>query len=486
MRHMNGVLIAARWGALILFFSAGVGCPTRFVTGENYYCDQANPCTLPLVCSPFTLTCVDPTKNARCRSSVDCPLVTPSCDATMRLCQACAGPAQDALCMTASMSRLPFCDATSHACVACRGSGDCKNEAAPVCVSGACRGCVGDADCPSAVCLAGSCVPSDKVLFADNKRCNKAMQTGSLAMPFCEIADAVSAVNLGGSTVVIRVAATGMDYVKKLVIKSSIVISGPGVMAMPRVQINPAAGDAAPCIDVQSGVVVIDGVSVLGGGGAGVSCRMGSTLTLENSTIDGNADVGVVANNCAHLTLDANAIVNNRGGGIQVMSTPYSIVNQLIALNGLNGPAVILDDTSAGDFSFNTVAGNLSPAGMAAGIDCGGGAAKTLQYSIVVGNSQVFTMMGNVQTQFIGTACALQTVVTGVDTYPKADPAMPVFKPKSGMEVFNYHLVPGENPCCIDVDKVIKTLALPTHDLDGNVRPYNGKWDLGAYESQGN
>jgi hypothetical protein len=124
--------------------------------------------------------------------------------------------------------------------------------------------------------------------------------------------------------------------------------------------------DSGHAIDVQS--------DVLSGGGDGGSdgsldVNGGSTLSVANSTIDGDVSAGLVVLGAATVTFDASTLSGNAGGGMIVQSGfgsgSVSVGNSTIAGNGSNSPgeAGILDygvssNTAPVDVFGSTISGN--------------------------------------------------------------------------------------------------------------------------------
>ncbi len=128
---------------------------------------------------------------------------------------------------------------------------------------------------------------------------------------------------------------------------------------------------------------------------AGVLCSGGAgtaTLTVRNSRIDNSGTSGVDSTACS-VTLDANVITTNSGGGVSLVGGAFVVSNNLIVSNGNTtaGPGVVLSGTfSSTLWWFNTVAGNVRATGQAGAFSCGGvlSVAPSVQATIVWGNTQ--------------------------------------------------------------------------------------------------
>ncbi|MCA9672942.1 MAG: right-handed parallel beta-helix repeat-containing protein [Myxococcales bacterium] len=216
--------------------------------------------------------------------------------------------------------------------------------------------------------------------------------------------------------------------------------------------------------------VVLQGVSIEGGGGGGVSCSpvLGAVkLTIVESTIKLNAGVGVFAGGgFCELTLRRSRVLSNLGGGVQALDT-YTITNNLIAANGSSQSAVggaSLMASSLSTFTNNTVVSNTAKAaaGSAGGIACMG-TQPTLYNNIVWGNgggaiATCTLMSSNIQTSTPGA------------TNHGADCSLDVLT-----------FLPLASSQCADAGDS-SAPGVGAIDLSGAARVQGAKVDMGAFE----
>ena len=417
-----------------------------------------------------TTRVVDLAMSSGCTMSSACADAVPLC--AMGTCRACAGDSEDTLCAARNPS-TPRC--ASGRCVACRSataSTDCPSIA-PVCDSGTCRACRGSADCASGVCAAdGSCVASANVINVDNMKCNGGKGAdGSLAHPYCEARDALSA--LGGKTFV-RLAGSGAPYANLSVMNDGVTVTlvGPGPGATPAATIM-GGSHTGLFISGTNDTIGVDGLDIIGGNGrSDIYCSAPagakSSLRVVRASLHGGGDVGIFARRC-DLTVDRSRIgPDNEGGGVSIQGASYAITNTFIAGN-IDGAAVTLSDDATGVFAHNTVFGNVNLAGVG-GIECGMGAPKAITASIVWLNDK----MGGSQ---LSGACAVTT--SDLDE-TVAGTGNQMLAPNFVDDVsYDLHLdATKDNSCC--VDKVPTSMV--DHDIDGAHRPRGAAWDIGAHE----
>jgi hypothetical protein len=415
-----------------------------------------------------------------CSQSSECPGDTPICEAPM--CRACAGMSDDAECALRN-SALPRCQvggANAGRCVACRPASqgqDCP-ASTPICsADGTCRGCRAHAECPSEVCVmegatAGQCAPENQVSYVNNAASGCISGNGARSTPVCEVS---TALGLGRPFVYVKGSATAYGPVSVVTTTTTfgpITVVGPGRSAAQTARI---VGVTTPGIAVSTNgmpaTIRIDGLEVTGAGGgtpsAGLKCSVttgAASVTVVNSAIKSSGAAGVDSAGCA-MSLNANIISGNTGGGVSLGGTGnYTVTNNIIAGNGNVAPGVTIASTATGTFAFNTVAGNTVTAGVS-GIDCGGGAMKSIQNSIIASNAS-----GNGGPQ-LGTNCSTTGVVTSAVEF---------------VSVSDFHLKANSatNAACC-VDKVANpTTPNATVDVDGSARPKGVAHDIGAHEVQ--
>jgi hypothetical protein len=479
--------------------------PTAGCRQNPSFCDSNTPCADPtMICiaranqcvpgGPGDMASAPDLAPAPCNTSAQCDPDHPSC--VKGLCAGCSPTGMSADCSV--YSARPLCG-PAGACVECLNNNDCITQQKTCDLQRhACAPCTQHSDCATGVCKpGGACAGIDEVYYVDNHNATVAdCKAGHLnpdgktrGTSFCDVVDALMAamprpyVSVTGSSQpygALTLAATTADL--------TVSIIGPGKWAMPPATLSQSSTPALALSagNSKSATVVIDGMELVGsnlGNADGVDCAANggsATLTIVNSSIHGSGGPGLFSNNCA-LTLDADLITANQGGGVSLGgATMYQLTNNFIVGNASTG--VTFANPSAGVFQFNTVAGN-GPAGTGiyGGIDCGAGLDKRIESSIIFSNTP------KSGTQIAPGSCVLSAVVTGIDAANPGNSASPDFKNITTVP-FDYHLAAGSannRACC--VDKVSATVdggaaALPDHDVDGSHRPKGRAWDIGAHE----
>jgi hypothetical protein len=435
----------------------------------------------------------------------DCMIATAPICGTNNTCRACQA-GDDSACATRSSNATPKCDTGSGKCVQCILNSDCSGTT-PICgADRACHPCKAHSECPgfgnwpegdasSGICVldgasAGSCVTMGQIAYVDSRSatitvCKAAhpTATGAVADPFCDVQDAIASpqpiVLVRTSTQPYGGGATGGTAVN---ISRSVTLVGPGGQAANKAKIT---GLGSPVVTVGgTATVVIDGFEVATTTVDGIFCSngvAGTNLTIRRSNIHNAGGIGINSSTCA-IVIDGNLVgPTNGGGGIKLVSSKYTVTNNLVFNNGAGVPGVNIIDSPAGSiFAFNTVAGNSSGA-FPGGVTCPSAATAVIQNSIVATNS---TTGG---TQFAG-MCQFQNVVVGRDSTG----ASGVIK-KTPAFTADYHLdmttVPNQTAnadCCIDK---LGTPGTPgaDHDVDFTARPKGSAvtpYDIGGQEVQ--
>jgi hypothetical protein len=308
------------------------------------------------------------------------------------------------------------------------------------------------------------------VTYVDNTFAGCAAGNGARANPVCEVTTA-----LVSGRPYISVKGSVTPYAAIATTTGTFAIVGPGKAANPTALLTSVTPAAGASVNPPSGsaTLILDGLELTGTGGvmanrrAGVLCQGGSgtaAVTVRDCLIRNSGLTGVDATTCA-VTLNKNIISGNQGGGISIGGTStYTVTNNIVGSNGNVGPGVTIGSAATGSFAFNTVAGNTVTAGVS-GIDCGAGAAKSIQYSIVASNAS-----GNAGPQLGANCSATGVVMSG-----------PEFA-----SVSDFHLKAGSAAnitCC--VDKVSNpTTPNANVDVDGATRPKGAAHDTGAHEVQ--
>jgi hypothetical protein len=403
-------------------------------------CDDATRCTDPAapVCDTATNRCEGCAVDPDCSPFGDAP----RCWAEEGTCVACLGPDD---CSGAA----PLCDA--NRCVECASSGDCGG-ARPVCGDDkACRGCLADAECASDVCdeEGGACFDEATVLYVSttgqpDSACTRAEPCATFAR----------ALQLVSETRRVIKAAPG-TYTEQIVVEGvAATVLADGVTVQP-----PAANQTV--VEVAAGAdVTIEGLTVTGAAGAGNTVALtctASRLHLRRSTV----------------------IANTGGGGVSISGCEFSLVNNVIALNGnLTSPfggVQISNVATEGlhEFSFNTVTGNGGGTNAITGVVC-----AVINVSLTFSNNIAYgNLVSGSGTQVGGDAqCSWIYSDIGPDTVPgtgniNEDPAF--LDPENR----DFHLQPTS-----PARDAAEPAATLTRDIDGDARPLGERSDMGADE----
>jgi hypothetical protein len=450
------------------------GCIISCVRKRNpYYCPGANPNDN---CAEID---AGPT---RCTDSTQC---TPPevCDT------------QTAMCVQCTMSQASACAGVTPVC----GADD------------SCRGCQSHSECPdSNACLPdGSCAPAADVAYVAPEPIGTDNTTCSLATPCTQIASALATerkyLKLHGTTdeaVVIKdrnimVLADPSTTLTRTNNGNILVIDGTSNVEIYDLQINGASGNGAG-ISLPSGAsqsLTLTRVSMSGNNGMnGAIIASGGTLSIQQSTLDGNAGGGLTASNAhvdvrqswcinnagggliasgADISIQQSTIASNGGGGISLSSSTFDLQNNFIFKNGggattFGGILVNQLNGATHKLEFNTIAQNVSTTGFTAGVTC-----QLVAQSIAFENNIVF---GNTGTQVSGLNCAWAYSDIGPDTVTGAG-NVNIDPQYVNAAQGNYHLR-ASSPLINQADPGA-TLAT---DIDSNARPQGGRSDIGADE----
>lgn len=443
--------------------------------------------------------CVD------CLVSDDCPTDTPFCDVASNSCLSpiCEqGADGDELCMSTTPD-TPVCG-PNGGCVECVESSHCSNESQPIChaETGECRGCEAHTECASSVCdiEGGTCRAEADLVYVDDNGTDGA-SCGTPSSPCASFMGADGALaKIGGSrdTIVVQ---TGSIEEQVVIDSTQLTIVGqPGASLTPLIP-----DDQSAMVITDSATVTIIGLRIStvsqGERATAVSCNLSSTLTLEDSLID-NVRNGISANNCSltllrtglgepfgtgtgiqvaggEVALRQSTITDYPGGGIQIDSATFEIVNCLIAKNGSDSSVSgspfggILLTGAIGDqrFEFNTVAHNLvhPQVVIGSGIEC--------PDANLNGSNNIFTTLDGARpglSTLVGANCRLRdSLIEGGHPGEGNIDDTPTFAPAAD----DYHLAAGSPG--IDVAVGGTDVAI---DIDGDARPQGARRDMGMDE----
>jgi Right handed beta helix region len=386
------------------------GCATR--RNPDFCCSSADACSAHgasdlvtcadpmLVCDDQHDVCVDPTHGGDCTTPADCPQVTPYCvNLTCVQCEGTMGCSASApVCgadngcgvCTAEADCMPY-DTTPHcgadgACVRCRDNADCP-AGQPVCDGGSCRLCQADTDCDSGACdlHSGACLAEAETLYVAKGQsgdCTKASPCGAIATAIGMVTSQKKYIHVAAAT-----------YAESITVSNkTVTILGGGATVSPS-----TIGAAGFVVADDSDLTIMDLTvsNAVGSANAdGVRCSLGTgsgnpKLTIRWSSLADNAGQGVDASSC-DVTVEETRILHNTGGGLNVTSADhFSLVNDVIALNGdpqSNLGGLLITGSSVGNtIAFNTIADNTAMTGHVPGVQCAVGTVATPN-NIVFGN----------------------------------------------------------------------------------------------------
>jgi hypothetical protein len=460
------------------------------------YCDgtAAYKCAAGLSCNPMTFACEEPLDGSMgdlepdlahaCTGNASCTVATaPICDDVTKVCRPCTTGSNDC----ATMTTAPVCH--GGACVECASDADCAMQGKHCeTTTFTCVPCNSNMDCASGACRADqSCALVTDIVYVDNKNgaCT-GTHAGTKTDPYCDITTALASTS---STILVAGSTTPYSSISVTTAVTKSIV-GPGKKAMPPATFG-STSENGVFFSIGSGTssLSLAGVALTGSNtgtiSAGVVCSAPSSatasLTIARSLIVGSGADGVDSTKCI-LTLDANEITKNQGGGVSVTGGTYTITNNIISGNGNNTaatvPGFLTDTTATGSFAFNTVAYNqVTGTTAVSGINCST-TDHAISSSIVYNNTPLVA-----GTQFAN-ACTLTNVVVGMtDTVTSAgaiklNPAL-ISAANVRLDVSNTANTTTNDMCCID-----RLTSGPDHDVDQTHRPINVKWDIGAFEAQ--
>jgi hypothetical protein len=448
--------------------------------------------TVPIDLNGIDLSNVDFTVVPACTMSSTCPDGLPVCDSNSQMCRACNAAADDSVCV-ARNAATPHCKLAGTnmgLCAACNVSGDCPSPA-PFCnADGTCRKCAANSECASLICDTGSgqCASESDVVYVNyvndpgQSTCSDTGKDGSKAHPYCQITTALTLVGISTRHFVhVEGSATNYDPFEIVSTNGSLTFIGPGKDAGTPATVKPAiAANYALLIDptgAQTATVAIEGMTFVGNGGASVLyCNGNNTtdLTIIDSSFSSSTKGAVNLTNCT-AKISESYLFNTTDGLLLGPGANYSVQNCFMYGNNTGVQFV---NGSSGNFSFNSVGNNTG----SQGVFCGNSVTAMISDSIVWGNKK------NGGTQFNGTNCILNNVVTGTDNYSGLGSKIQLDVAFVGTS--DLHLDTGaglatNQACCIDKinGPSPSPSPLPTVDIDSNPRPKGLHWDIGADEA---
>lgn len=352
-----------------------------------------------------------------------------------------------------------------------------------------CVACKAHGDCPSQVCdsygdvgAAGQCVAAASVIYVFNQggECNNPQGNGTLANPFCDLAEAVKA---GAAGKIVRVLPSGAGYKfpqSKLLSGTTVLIgpaeSGAGKAATLIGPDNLDGGDSNNTIVVPgAGSLVLDGFLITP---EEISGAQGCKLTLRRSRLS----YLMQAANFAGCTVVLDRMtISNLDPGLAFKDSDVKISNSFFVGSALSDKASLLGFAGGtASFYFNTVAFNTR-AGSTPLVACSGGKTE-FKNSIFVQNGAGAQLAP--ECKLVPNSLVVGRTDTATSTQIRQDPAFQEpsaqdlrLRPESLVDQqFLIDKAVGVNPA---VDK------FADHDFFGTPRPQGAGYDIGAFEAGG-
>ena len=473
---------------------AGSGC-TRV---NPDYCDPAttDACDPGYRCDPLLNTCVpaeepadagpeaggDGPRDGGGDTEVGCAGSSECSDPAKPICVdgACQACGNDDECLARDATR-PAC--VSGQCLECSTWAHCTTAALPLCgADHTCRACARDVECQQGpqpqvgVCAAGACPGPDDVLWVDDSG-GSCPGNGSLATPYCVLADAVTAARTDTrKTIVVRAGTYGFVALKNSGLVGLLVVGFLGDEVI-------VQGDASnPAVDIDlSGTLTLrrlhlKGVGLAGGTTAVLQCAT-AACTGEELEID-TGGVGVLGSNTGLLTLVRSRVHHNVAGGIRLSDfSSYVIENNFIWSNGnpnsLLGGVSFASSFGTMRFVNNTVYGNRVDASLVAGVHCDSSSVVTTNNILWENRNDT----GLAETDATGGCTITYSVID--------DPTIASTNNNRGnnpqfanllSDPIDLHLTAASGSALGGADPT----QAPSDDIDGDPRPSGGPTDIGA------
>lgn len=366
------------------------------------------------------------------------------------------------------MAGTPACDTGKHVCVPCVTNAHCANPT-PVCgADQTCGICRAHTDCASLVCeTTGECAPEADVAYVD--------PTGSGSMCTktepCANIDAAEKKNRR----IIKVdGGTIFDNLTVLEPQGRLDIYATPGAKMQRSQMGSVLEVRGTTADVRIHGLEISG-STGGSSAHGIVMTQDSPkLTLDQVIVANNSGLGILAST-GTLVVDRSIFTRNAAGGGNIQMTDFAITSSLFVVNGApsvsqTGGLTLGASGGADRFEFNTVAENSSAGTAAAGRGVNCVTTVTLSNSMFINNR---TGLGcTVATSMYETGITPPTGgnITGDPAFDVQDPAM-----YASPRYFRITAASGAR-------NTADTGATLATDIDGDVRPQEGRRDIGADE----
>ena len=385
-------------------------------------------------------------------------------------------------------------DAAPDAAPQCLDDSACTMAAAPICdlATHTCRGCIADAECTGGVCIEaqGTCVPDAQVLFLDPagtdfSTCSRARPCASFAYAFTQLTPTVDVIRIGDGS-----------YTESVHLPSGTA----GQVVLSGEDRDPAgatitSSSTLPVFLFDSGTsVLLEGVTVAGGGGDGVQVRgqlVASRLLVRGNTNDGIDLIGQSASvlrvldsriesnlqgivtKSGTVDVERTIVVGHGAGGVHTQGGPITIVNCILGNNGSvfsTYGGLRLDQVQGGaTIAYDTIAYNKTASGSlgAPGIQSNSAVAVTNMILADNGTNGV---------------AQYSSLVSPTHSLFEGGPAPQGMGNRAGAPAFvnvtgnDFHI--GPTSAAIDNAAASSVMV----DVDGQPRPYGGGPDMGADE----
>ena len=359
----------------------------------------------------------------------------------------------------------PVCDVAGMTCVGCLTSATCAAPN-PTCLPDhTCGRCKVHDDCASKVCEGdGACAAEADVAYVAPAGSGSAC---SLAMP-CATVDTATKRDRR----VIKVTGTVMDD-KVTVIEPTAALD---IYGAPGAKVQRSTMGAIFDIRGNATIRIYD-LELSGTTGSSTSAHAISiasdnpVLELHRVILVDNMGLGVSATT-GTVVMDRCVVADNFGGGVSLQGAGFSITNTVFAQNGnqnsLTGGAT-LGPSAMQRFEFNTVGNNLSSISTSAsrGVNCTG----TLPIANnIYSNNRVALNCTVTYSLFDPLTTVTGTNIEGDPMFRSTDLA--------DYALSTFYRIPGTSPAKNAADPAA-TLAT---DIDGDMRPQDGRRDMGADE----
>jgi len=343
---------------------------------------------------------------------------------------------------------------------ACTTNAMC-NGVTPVCnAGGTCVACTTDADCsaPTGTCLPdGACDGDAHIAYV----AMAGVDTGT-----CGVAAPCKTIAFALTTAKPYIVLTGKAMDMGVTIAQGVTILGRGSASI--------ATNAGPVVNITSGDVELDDLTVMNGAGAGsgfgVTATGGGTLTLQHDVIE-NCQAAGVSVSTGRLIARRSQFTGNDAGGIVLTNASFTIENDVLNANGkagspVGGISVTTAPQATDTIRFTTIIGNTVAMGGNAGVVCASQAMPlTFSNNIIAANTPATGETG-------GANCAYTySDITGDAVAGTGNGSSdPMLTP-------DFHLMAGSP--AIDAADPAATLKI---DYFGIARPQGNGYDMGAAE----